>query len=265
MKINISILVKITFFIFILQINAEKLNKDLSSTQVGNKTNKIIPPSLSKLEKFTVYGVVQNTEGRPLQADIYWAKMGDDKSLGVEKSNLFTGDYSLKLPIGDEYTLIVRKKGYKDYTFAINTLESEEQNVAMDIKLLEGEEKTSYGSVPSESELPSKEIVHFCFDRADLKECSIDQLDALIDKLRENPGLEVNITGYTDSIGSYEYNMDLSERRTCTVYRYLLENGIDEEKISCGWNGEENPISPNDSSIGRADNRRTEIEIMLPE
>lgn len=256
MKISKIISIITISLVYIFQIEAQDISKKA-------------PPSLSKLRnKFIVRGVVKNKEGRPVDAEISWNKKGEETILGSERSNLFTGDYKIKLPMGVEYELTVSKEGYREHNFTVLAQKGEENIV--DIELSEEaqnnllEEEFFQEEVSSLPELPLKENVYFCFDKAELKYCSMELLDSLIEDLKNNPDLEINISGHTDSVGSSQYNMELSERRCCTVVRYLIDNGIEENRISCGWSGEEKPVSSNADPVGRADNRRAEIEIFLP-
>jgi len=71
----------------------------------------------------------------------------------------------------------------------------------------------------------------------------------------------INVDGYTDATGSFEYNQMLSERRAQSVSNYLMQIGIDRLRVSSRGFGERNPIASNDTAGGRAANRRVEIWI----
>jgi OOP family OmpA-OmpF porin len=76
---------------------------------------------------------------------------------------------------------------------------------------------------------------------------------------QKNPGLRVEVQGFTDSIGTEEYNQGLSERRADAVRNYLVERGVDPKIISSKGYGESNPVASNDTKEGRALNRRVEF------
>ena len=65
--------------------------------------------------------------------------------------------------------------------------------------------------------------------------------------------------GFTDSIGSAEYNQALSLRRAEAVYRYLVNQGVDPERLTVEGFGKTNPVASNDTEAGRAQNRRVEL------
>jgi OOP family OmpA-OmpF porin len=102
--------------------------------------------------------------------------------------------------------------------------------------------------------------VNFAFDKAELTAESTAILDQAVDVLNRYPALKVEVAGHTDSVGTDAYNQGLSERRAKTVYDYLTGKGIAADRLS-GPNGygEAKPIDTNDTSEGRARNRRTEL------
>jgi OOP family OmpA-OmpF porin len=67
------------------------------------------------------------------------------------------------------------------------------------------------------------------------------------------------ITGHTDSVGSDEYNIGLSDRRAASVKTWLVNKGISSSRIQTAGKGENEPIASNQTSDGRAQNRRIEI------
>jgi len=71
----------------------------------------------------------------------------------------------------------------------------------------------------------------------------------------------VDVFGFTDSTGSVAYNQDLSERRALSVAQYLNGRGVDSRRISVVGYGQSNPIASNATEVGRAQNRRVEIQI----
>lgn len=104
--------------------------------------------------------------------------------------------------------------------------------------------------------------VHFAFDSAQLTpeaKHSLDELGrALTD--RSLAACCFEIQGHTDSLGSDDYNLDLSERRARSVVRYLVDRyAIDPERLLVSGLGEGDPIADNDSERGRSRNRRVQV------
>jgi outer membrane protein OmpA-like peptidoglycan-associated protein len=73
--------------------------------------------------------------------------------------------------------------------------------------------------------------VRFAFDKWDLNDAAQTSLAALVKELRENPRLTVDLEGYADPAGTYDYNVALSQRRVEAVRRFLVEQGIELPRI----------------------------------
>ena len=104
--------------------------------------------------------------------------------------------------------------------------------------------------------------VNFDFDKSDIRPDSRPVLDEAITTLKENPGIRVSVQGHTDSQGTEEYNLKLSERRANAVYRYLVAGGISPDRMEVVGVGESQPVADNSTESGRAQNRRVELVIL---
>ena len=100
--------------------------------------------------------------------------------------------------------------------------------------------------------------------RANLKAGATSNLNRLVAFLNEHPDRSVAIEGYTDSVGSEDYNQGLSERRADSVKSYLAGQGISPTRLSASGKGESDPVAANDSAAGRQQNRRVEVIISNP-
>jgi outer membrane protein OmpA-like peptidoglycan-associated protein len=103
--------------------------------------------------------------------------------------------------------------------------------------------------------------VLFDFNKATLKPEAKSQLAAALQALKEQPGLQTQIVGHTDGIGSDAYNMKLSQRRADSVATYLVQNGVPRQSIRTEARGKREPVAPNTTAEGRAQNRRVEITV----
>jgi outer membrane protein OmpA-like peptidoglycan-associated protein len=103
--------------------------------------------------------------------------------------------------------------------------------------------------------------VYFAFDQYDLNAESRAFLDSMYSNLESRGFPMVEIAGYTDSVGSYDYNLKLSEKRAQSVLEYLVSLGVPADKLSSKGFGPDDPIASNDSDAGRAQNRRVELHI----
>jgi outer membrane protein OmpA-like peptidoglycan-associated protein len=95
----------------------------------------------------------------------------------------------------------------------------------------------------------------------DLKPAAMAKLDQIADALRGKEQSMV-VYGYTDNVGTYENNMDLSQKRAQAVRDYLAGKGIPGDLITAQGKGPDNPVAENTSVEGRAQNRRVEIVVV---
>jgi outer membrane protein OmpA-like peptidoglycan-associated protein len=97
---------------------------------------------------------------------------------------------------------------------------------------------------------------------ASLQKISFVELNKLTAFLNENPSVKVRINGHTDNVGKDDVNNPLSEARAKSVYDYLIKQGIDASRMQFKGFGSSKPIADNNTEAGRAQNRRTEYEIL---
>lgn len=113
---------------------------------------------------------------------------------------------------------------------------------------------------PRREEINLAEKAMFDFDQAVLRAEDKRRLDEALVQIKNLPeDATIQITGYADSIGSEEYNRDLSMRRAQAAQEYLVSNGVDQKRIVLSGMGESNPVASNDTADGRAMNRRVEV------
>lgn len=102
--------------------------------------------------------------------------------------------------------------------------------------------------------------VNFQFDKAELTEPSKGTLDELAAKLAAHPEMSATIEGYTDAIGSADYNKQLGRKRAEAVRDYLAGKGVDAGHIQVASRGKDDPVADNSTEEGRAQNRRAEVK-----
>lgn len=169
------------------------------------------------------------------------------------KSNSTTGKYLVSLPSGKNYGIAVKKDGYLFHSENFDLKQSEDfQEVEINIKL----KPIEVGQA-----IVLKNIF-FDFDKATIRPESANELDRLIKLLNENPTIKIELGSHTDSKGSDEYNMKLSQSRSQSVVTYLIGKGISTDRLVAKGYGETTPIASNDNDEGRQQNRRTEFKIL---
>ncbi|MFB4371519.1 OmpA family protein, partial [Pseudomonas sp. LR_1] len=103
--------------------------------------------------------------------------------------------------------------------------------------------------------------ITFATDSAEIAPSFYAPLNNLATSFKQFQNNSIEIVGYTDSTGSREHNMALSQRRAQSVTSYLTAQGIDGSRLSSRGAGPDNPIADNASAEGRAQNRRVEVNL----
>lgn len=200
-------------------------------------------------------GVVYDSLSRVLlAANIELIDIETANVINTTKSDSYTGEFFLTLNPHHNYLINVSKEGYLFYSDGLQIKEKSDllKPYIKNIPLL----ALSVGN-----SIVLKNIF-FETDKSELKTESYTELSKLMDFLRNNPSLHIEIGGHTDHVGSYEYNKNLSESRAKAVNDYLITHGIAESRLTYKGYSFDFPISTNETEEGRALNRRTEFKII---
>jgi len=103
------------------------------------------------------------------------------------------------------------------------------------------------------------ENVLFDFNKDVIKSMAYPLLDNVLEVLKENPAMNIELNGHCDNVGTPEYNMDLSTRRANAVKNYLVGKGISRDRLTTQGFGYTKPVALNGTDAGRAMNRRVEL------
>jgi outer membrane protein OmpA-like peptidoglycan-associated protein len=103
---------------------------------------------------------------------------------------------------------------------------------------------------------------NFEFNKSKLLPNAYPVLDSLLSTMMKHHEYKWEIGGYTDGIGSVNYNIKLSQRRAQAVVDYLVSKGIDRKNLKVVGYGKSNPIATNDTPEGRSMNRRVEVKVI---
>ena len=156
------------------------------------------------------------------------------------------------------YSITINKEGYQFFSDRV------QRNIE-DTGILE-EEREIFLIPAEEKDSISNPIVlqNILFEtgKADLVQESFFELDKLFEYLQINTSIKIRILGHTDNIGSEEDNQKLSEDRAEAVTDYLVDKGVNKDRIQYEGYGESKPIADNSSESGRKLNRRTEFIII---
>ena len=89
-----------------------------------------------------------------------------------------------------------------------------------------------------------------------------EELEQWVKFLQGNTSINIELSGYTDNVGSVLYNQQLSEKRAQVVGTYLINKGVDPARVSAAGYGKANPVADNNSAEGRSKNRRVMIQFI---
>ncbi|MBS4014322.1 MAG: OmpA family protein [Bacteroidetes bacterium] len=168
-------------------------------------------------------------------------------------SNKQTGAYLISLPGGKNYMIAVKSDDYLFHSENINVAQSDvSREIINNIKL----KKVEVGQ--------SIVLNNIFFDTgaATLRPESYAELGVLYALLLNNPSLKIEISGHTDNVGSAAANLRLSEERARAVVAYLIERGVNRDRLTYKGYGFSKPIASNETAQGRQMNRRTEFQIL---
>ena len=185
------------------------------------------------------------------------------KEVVISEADKITGEFMVSLPINREYALNVTYPGYTFFSKNFNMTVAENQEaVQMDIPM-----------VPITNDAPVLLAnVFFDLGKSTLRPESSVELDKLVEFLRKNPTVKIELGGHTDTRGDDKENLKLSNDRAKAVYDYVVNKGIKAERMSYKGYGESKPIisdadiakmtNEKDKEAAHQSNRRTEYKII---
>jgi len=240
-----------------LTVNAE-LNLGLFASNRDSLTGKdiyqvdmssYIPVSAT----LTISGTVTDrVTGLPVGARIEVEPHGDTVFSSVE-SDPVTGIWLLGIPERPAYRIGASCRGYLPYSqYYINDTLSKKNKIQLSFQL--------------EPVKPGVAIVlqniFFAFNSYELLPESSKDLEEILTLFGQNPGIEIEISGFTDAKGTDDFNLILSRKRSESVMQYLINHGINPSQLTAKGYGRNNPIATNETEEGRSLNRRTEMKVI---
>jgi len=207
----------------------------------------------------TVKGKIVDKDGKPLGAKIVYERLPDGKELGIAQSNPETGEYEIRLPAGHNYGVRAEADGKvsESQNLDLTNAKSDQVIDGKDFDL----EPIKVAPVQPDVTIVLNNVF-FDFDKTTLKPESFPELNRIVALMTDKPGMQIEIAGHADAIGTEEYNLGLSERRARAVAKYLADKGISKDRITAVFFGEANPVGTNDTPAGRKKNRRVEFKIL---
>jgi len=212
-------------------------------------------PEKAKPEKVMILkGLVKNKEGEPAQN----AKVQINYTESKEKEEIAVNDDD------GTYAAVVKMKRDENVTLSV-----EGEDIAFNSRLVmkKGQDLPVVTKVNLET--ATTEIgkpfvindIYYSTNKADIEEDSKIILDAFAEYLVAHPKFEIEISGHTDNVGDDKSNLALSTERAFEVMTYLTGKGVAAKRMTYKGYGESQPVGDNNTSEGKAKNRRTEFVI----
>jgi outer membrane protein OmpA-like peptidoglycan-associated protein len=186
-----------------------------------------------------------------------------DKQIG-ETTTGPDGSFKLKVKESQNYTFIAEKP---EYLTRREFFSMSGKSIPQEL-LVKPETDTTYTLViPLDKvELNRKfvvENIYYDLDKDFIRADAAEELDKLVDFLKDNPGISIELGSHTDVRNTDEYNQDLSRRRAESAVKYLVQNGIEQGRIKAKGYGETQLIVKDaQTEEDHQRNRRTEITII---
>ncbi len=199
-----------------------------SSTRKGRGNDELYSFEFPPL-KFSVTGLVKDEKtGTAIQGSTVQLIASDGSNLQAETGA--GGDFKFSLKPDVDYIFLASKRGY------LNGKEKE---------TTKGQEKSrdfmvtiNLTAIDMPIELPN---IFYDFNKWDLRPESMVSLDKLVETLNDNPNVTIELMSHTDSRDTEAYNQELSQKRAQSVVQYLIDKGIEPQRLSAKGYGESNP------------------------
>jgi outer membrane protein OmpA-like peptidoglycan-associated protein len=202
-----------------------------------------------------IVSVVDATTKSALDATVKLQGLKDNVVVGVIPQGAGVFQFTITSATAKDYRLSVEREGY---VF---------QNLSVRIEGKQKEAKTVNKTVEMRKLMVGVSSIlrnlYFDFGKATFKDESYNELNKLVTMMQQNSGLNVEISGHTDAVGSNAFNKQLSQLRANAVKNYVVGKGIDVRRITAVGYGEEKPLASNDDEEeGREFNRRVEFKVL---
>ena len=204
-----------------------------------------------KVISYSIEGTVTDKKSRTLISASITISRGNEEQGVLQEMEAINGQFVVALDSAGEYHVKVAAPGYLPHLSAV-TLDSLHINAF----LIEELNSVSVGE--------SVTLENVLFEQAstELIESSYEDLDNVVELMKDNPTMEIELSGHTDNQGSSKLNLQLSKDRVEVVKKYLIVKGIDAKRIEGTGYGSTRPIASNKNTETRKLNRRVEFVVV---
>lgn len=212
-----------------------------------------IPESAKPKKVVYVKGIVRDLDSKkPMESSVEIIDLKTNKTVFEDYTDAENGEFLAVMPVGSNYLFNVSADGYLFYS---ENYDLSKADVKEPYKIMVDLEKIKRGA-----NVTLKNIF-FETNKYDLLPTSIKELEKLIDFLKDNATVGIEIQGFTDNVGDNKLNEKLSQNRASAVYDYLIRHGIAASRLTVKGFGASKPVADNSTENGRQKNRRTSFLI----
>ncbi|TDG37638.1 hypothetical protein EZJ43_00650 [Pedobacter changchengzhani] len=208
--------------------------------------------------RFTVVGTAINLGTKTPEGGVSTTLKDLSRStVKMATSQNSTGKFSYQLEQNTDYELVGKKANYISNIERVST-KGLTRSQTLYVQLELGIERVEVGKA-----IVLKKI-YYDLDKTDIREDASSDLQKLISFLNDNPNIKIEISSFTDSRGSGDYNLELSQKRAQSVVSYLINRGIDRGRMIAKGYGESKPVVDcvECTEAQHQQNRRTEFKLI---
>ncbi|GJM28884.1 MAG: hypothetical protein DHS20C17_15190 [Cyclobacteriaceae bacterium] len=189
----------------------------------------------------------------PLRAQVELFDINADSLKSTVTSDSLSGEYLQVLTDGSEYALYINKAGYLFESLRFDYQETTDREpIQIDIYLKPIKTGTA----------ATLNNIFFDVNKYEIKQKSRTELNKTVAFLNTNPSVRVEISGHTDNSGNDTHNQELSRNRAKAVYEYLIQQGVEPDRLRFRGYGSQMPLAANDTESNRQLNRRIEFKVL---
>ena len=228
----------------------------VTAEDFNNQSNQVNVTLTHNDPRFTLVGnTMDKTANIPVGNTQVNVTNSTKSSTSFTTSDAATGEFRTQLEGGSDFTITGKKADYISNIENIST-KGLNRSATLYVKLQLGIEEAKAG----------KNVVlknlFFETGKSDINTTTSADLFKLIQFLKDNPAVKLEIQGYTDNSGSLASNQKLSQQRANSVVNYLIKNGIEKDRLTAKGFGPANPVADNKTAEGKAQNRRVEMKVL---
>ena len=256
---------------FGIAFNADKKSGFISSNR--SALDKIYSFTMNR-PSFRIEGKVVNKESQMPMRAIKITMTDRTSSKDTIVYSDMDGNFNFQLASNSKYRLVAEEDGYFTLSYNISTrgrANSKVFHVVFEMEKVVINKAIVIENSGDELILPNDndriKNIYYDFDKWDLRNDAILELDRLVWLFKDNPNLIIEISSHTDSRGSDEYNLKLSQKRANAVVEYLIDRGVDPEMLIAKGYGESQLVNKCKNGVvcsekEHQENRRSEFKVL---